>query len=77
MSRRAPALPARSASIRDGGGSKKRAPDRVQGTDPSLAAWLVDAAGSYRFADFLKIGLVMNVIVGIASCLAIRAFTGI
>ncbi|PWW01497.1 TrkA family protein [Hoeflea marina] len=38
---------------------------------------LVYAAGSYRFADFLKIGLVMNVVVGIASCLAIWAFTGI
>lgn len=38
---------------------------------------LVYAAGSYRFADFLKIGLVMNVVVGIASCLAIWAFTDI
>ncbi|WP_197078409.1 SLC13 family permease [Hoeflea sp. IMCC20628] len=38
---------------------------------------LVYAAGNYRFADFLKVGLVMNVVVGIASCLAIWAFTGI
>ncbi|MEM5472219.1 SLC13 family permease [Hoeflea sp. AS60] len=37
---------------------------------------LVYAAGNYRFADFLKVGLVMNVVVGIASCLAIWAFTG-
>ncbi|PHR18282.1 MAG: hypothetical protein COA37_20505 [Hoeflea sp.] len=38
---------------------------------------LVYAAGNYRFADFLKLGLVMNLVVGIASCLAIWAFTGI
>tara|TARA_R110002020_G_scaffold34066_35_gene104007 strand:- start:29254 stop:31062 length:1809 start_codon:yes stop_codon:yes gene_type:complete len=38
---------------------------------------LVYAAGNYRFADFLKVGLVMNLVVGIASCLAIWAFTGI
>ena len=38
---------------------------------------LVYAAGNYRFADFLKVGLVMNVVVGIASCLAIWAFAGI
>ena len=38
---------------------------------------LVYAAGNYRFADFLKVGLVMNVVVGIASCLAIWAITGI
>jgi di/tricarboxylate transporter len=38
---------------------------------------LVYAAGNYRFTDFLRVGLVMNVVVGIASCLAIWAFTGI
>ncbi len=38
---------------------------------------LVYAAGNYRFVDFLKVGLVMNVIVGIASCLAIWVITGI
>ena len=32
---------------------------------------LVYAAGNYRFADFLRIGLIMNVTVGIASCSAI------
>ncbi len=37
---------------------------------------LVYAAGNYRFADFLKVGLVMNVVVGIARCLAIWVFTG-
>lgn len=38
---------------------------------------LVYAAGNYRFVDFLKVGLVMNLIVGIASCLAIWVITGI
>ena len=38
---------------------------------------LVYAAGNYRFADFLRVGLIMNVTVGLASCLAIWAFTGI
>ena len=33
---------------------------------------LVYAAGNYRFADFLRIGLVMNVVVGLASCAAIH-----
>ena len=33
---------------------------------------LVHAAGNYRFADFLRIGLPMNVVVGTASCLAIH-----
>ncbi|MDF1607812.1 SLC13 family permease [Hoeflea sp. YIM 152468] len=36
---------------------------------------LVYAAGNYRFVDFLKVGLVMNLVVGIASCLAIWALT--
>ena len=35
---------------------------------------LVYGAGDYRFADFLKIGVPMNVIVGIVSCMAIWVF---
>jgi len=38
---------------------------------------LVYAAGDYRFADFLKIGVPMNLIVGIVTCVAIAAFYGI
>ena len=34
---------------------------------------IVYAAGNYRFADFLKIGAPMNVVVGLATCLAINA----
>ena len=37
---------------------------------------LVYGAANYRFADFLKIGLPMNIVVGIASCLAINRFFG-
>ena len=33
---------------------------------------IVYAAGNYRFTDFLKIGAPMNVVVGIATCLAIE-----
>jgi len=33
---------------------------------------LVYAAGRYRFADFLRIGLPMNVLVGLATCVAIQ-----
>ena len=36
---------------------------------------LVYTAGNYRFMDFLRIGLVMNVTVGIASCVAIWLLT--
>ncbi len=32
---------------------------------------MVYSAGAYRFADFLKIGVPMNIIVGLATCLAI------
>jgi len=32
---------------------------------------LVYGAGNYRFSDFLKIGIPMNVIVGVATCTAI------
>ncbi|ASJ70838.1 SLC13 family permease [Granulosicoccus antarcticus] len=37
---------------------------------------LVHVAGNYRFVEFLKIGVPMNVIVGIASCLAINVWFG-
>ena len=37
---------------------------------------LVYGAANYRFADFLKIGLPMNIVVGIATCTAIDAFFG-
>ncbi|RFC65548.1 SLC13 family permease [Fulvimarina endophytica] len=38
---------------------------------------LVYAAGNYRFLDFFWIGAPMNIIVGIASCLAISVYYGI
>ncbi|MCW2395685.1 MULTISPECIES: SLC13 family permease [unclassified Sphingobium] len=34
---------------------------------------MVYAAGNYRFADFLRIGLPMNVVVGVTTCLALAA----
>ena len=37
---------------------------------------LVYGAANYRFMDFVKIGLPMNVVVGIATCFAIDAFFG-
>ncbi|WP_236710586.1 SLC13 family permease [Novosphingobium barchaimii] len=36
---------------------------------------MVYAAADYRFADFVKIGLPMNIIVGVATCAAIYALT--
>ncbi len=38
---------------------------------------LVYGAGNYRFSDFLKIGLPMNIIVGLASCYAIYLYYGV
>jgi di/tricarboxylate transporter len=38
---------------------------------------LVYGAGNYRFSDFVKIGLPMNVIVGIATCFAISWYYGL
>lgn len=35
---------------------------------------LVYGAANYRFSDFIRVGLVMNVVVGLAVCLAIDAF---
>ena len=35
---------------------------------------LVYGAANYRFADFLRIGLPMNIVVGVAACLAIELF---
>lgn len=35
---------------------------------------IVYAAGDYRFADFLRIGIPMNIVVGLATCLAIHAW---
>lgn len=37
---------------------------------------LVYGAANYRFADFLKIGLGMNIVVGVATCVAIDMFFG-
>ena len=38
---------------------------------------LVYAAGNYRFSDFLKIGVPMNIIIGLISCFAISYFYGV
>ncbi|MGX1100289.1 SLC13 family permease [Amorphus sp. MBR-141] len=38
---------------------------------------LVYAAGNYRFSDFLRVGVPMNIIVGVATCLAISTFYGL
>lgn len=38
---------------------------------------LVYGAGNYRFSDFVKIGLPMNIIVGMASCYAIYWYYGL
>jgi len=35
---------------------------------------MVYASGNYRFTDFLRIGLPMNIIVGVATCIAIALF---
>jgi di/tricarboxylate transporter len=37
---------------------------------------LVYAAGNYRFADFLKLGIPMNIVVGLSTCIAIYFFYG-
>jgi di/tricarboxylate transporter len=38
---------------------------------------LVYGAGNYRFSDFVKIGLPMNIVVGLASCYATYLFYGL
>lgn len=38
---------------------------------------LVYAAGNYRFSDFLKIGVPMNIIIGLISCAATAYFYGV
>lgn len=38
---------------------------------------LVYGAGNYRFSDFVKIGLPMNIIVGVATCFAINWYYGL
>ena len=38
---------------------------------------LVYGAGNYRFSDFVKIGLPMNLIVGFVSCYAIYLYYGV
>jgi di/tricarboxylate transporter len=38
---------------------------------------LVYGAGNYTFADFLKIGVPMNIIIGVATCAAIVVFFGL
>lgn len=38
---------------------------------------LVYGAGNYRFADFVRVGIPMNLIVGLASCLAIYFWFGL
>ncbi len=38
---------------------------------------LVYGAGNYRFSDFVKIGLPMNVVVGLATCYAIYLYYGV
>ncbi len=38
---------------------------------------LVHVAGNYRFVEFLKIGVPMNIIVGLASCIAINFWFGL
>ncbi|MET0170113.1 MAG: SLC13 family permease [Aliihoeflea sp.] len=37
---------------------------------------LVYGAGNYKFADFLKIGIPMNIIVGVSTCIAIYFYYG-
>ena len=37
---------------------------------------LVYGAGNYRFADFLRIGIPMNIVVGLTTCAAIYVYYG-
>ena len=53
----------------------------LEGASPLLLLFIVyfassaltEAVGNYRFADFLRIGLPMNLVVGLATCLALAA----